>query len=597
MAAVSGMAVAAVPGTAGAAAAGTVTGVKAPLPANAATEPFVDLRSVSCASAGNCTAVGDYVDSSGSFQGLLLTRASGTWTATEAPLPAHAPASPGFVALVSVSCASAGNCTAVGEYSDRSGRTEGLLLTQTSGTWTAAKAPVPANAATDPGVFVRSVSCASAGNCTAVGEYGDRSGFTQGLLLTQTSGTWTAAKAPVPANAATEPEDILFSVSCASAGNCTAVSNYFSKVGDQGLLLTQASGAWTAAEAPLPADAASNPGVGLGSVSCPSAGNCTTVGGYYDSSSSCADCGQGLLLTQASGTWTAAKALLPANSGVHPAVGLNSVSCASAGNCTTVGGYLDNSVDAHGLLLTQTSGRWATGVQAPLPANADPNPLVSLVSVSCASAGNCTAVGGYGARKAGSPGLLLTQTSGHWATGVQAPLPAGAQEDASLSSVSCPSAGNCTAVGNYIDKASTHQGLLVTQSAPAPADLALHNSGAPNPVKKEHVLTYTITAHSTGGRAAASVKITDRLPANTRFGSVSTTQGTCKRVTNARDGTRGGTVICRIGTLAPAAAATVKIVVRPTEEGTLHDTATVTAPSVTSDANDSATATVTVQHA
>lgn len=61
-----------VPAAAGVAA--TQIGVEAPLPANAAADPSVSVNSVSCASAGNCTAVGNYADSSGNRQGLLVTR-------------------------------------------------------------------------------------------------------------------------------------------------------------------------------------------------------------------------------------------------------------------------------------------------------------------------------------------------------------------------------------------------------------------------------------------------------------------------------------------------------------------------------------------
>ena len=95
------------------------------------------------------------------------------------------------------------------------------------------------------------------------------------------------------------------------------------------------------------------------------------------------------------------------------------MSCASAGNCTAVGDYKDSSGHEQGLLLTETSGRWATGVEPSLPANAGTNPGANLLSVSCASAGNCTAVGGYANRSGILQGLLLTETSGTWATGVE----------------------------------------------------------------------------------------------------------------------------------------------------------------------------------
>jgi hypothetical protein len=190
-------------GATAAGAAATVAGVGAPLPANAGSNPGASVGSVSCASAGNCTAVGGYTDSSGHRQGLLLTQTSGTWaTGVEAALPANAGSNPG-AGLGSVSCASAGNCTTVGHYTDSSGNRQGLLLTQTSGTWaTGVQAAPPANAGSNPGADLNAVSCASAGNCTAAGTYTDSSGHTQGLLLTQTS-TATSSPSPSPSPTST----------------------------------------------------------------------------------------------------------------------------------------------------------------------------------------------------------------------------------------------------------------------------------------------------------------------------------------------------------------------------------------------------------
>src|SRR5437764_10269255 len=92
---------------------------------------------------------------------------------------------------------------------------------------------------------------------------------------------------------------------------------------------------------------------------------------------------------------TGVEASLPANAGSIPDVSLNSVSCAAAGNCSAVGKYVDSSSNVQGLLLTETAGAWATGVEATLPANAGSNHGVVLSSVACVAAGNCGAVGGY----------------------------------------------------------------------------------------------------------------------------------------------------------------------------------------------------------
>ena len=67
-------------------------------------------------------------DLSGDGEGMVLTDSAGSWTAAEAPLPANASAG-GSNGLESVSCSSASQCVAVGDCADASGRFENLVLT------------------------------------------------------------------------------------------------------------------------------------------------------------------------------------------------------------------------------------------------------------------------------------------------------------------------------------------------------------------------------------------------------------------------------------------------------------------------------------
>jgi PASTA domain len=449
-------------------------GVEAVLPANASTgaSQSVFLTSVSCASAGNCSAVGSYLDSSGSTQGLLLTETAGRWASgAEAILPPGAALRNQNVSLSSVSCPSGGDCSAVGSYLDRSGSREGLLLTEKRGGWASGVAAVlPADAAkTNQSVSISSVSCASAGSCSAVGGYKNDSSGADGLLLTEIGGTWASGvEAALPANAASPQEAGLSAVSCASAGNCSAVGSYNDSSGAEGLLLSETAGTWgIGSEAALPGDAfTTQQGVDLTSISCPSAGSCSAVGTYTTDISDDA-----VLLTQTAGNWaTGVKAALPANAASPDQVDLNAVSCRSVGNCAAVGGYVDRSRNIQLLLLTETVGLWSKGVQAILPANAatGSNQVASIDSVSCASTGNCSAVGHYTVSSDSGlvaiQGLLLTETAGTWATGVKAALPANAGYGAYLTSVSCPSAGDCAAVGGYGAMGAV-QGLLLGGSA------------------------------------------------------------------------------------------------------------------------------------
>jgi hypothetical protein len=386
-------------------------GVKAVLPKNAAVgkNQDVSISSVSCASAGNCSAVGTYLDSSGIAQGLLLAETAGKWgPGVEAALPANAVAGG---KLGSVSCASAGNCSAVGLYNFDvgSGGNEAVLLTETAGVWgTGVEAVPPPNADTGPDQYVSlwSVSCASAGNCSAVGDYNSKSG-SDGLLLTETAGNWEAGvEAVLPPGI--EGLARLDGVSCASAGDCTAIGYTIDASANwHGLLLTETDGTWAAGvEAVLPANAvATGMDMYLTSISCASAGNCSAVGLYNIGLGRDGAGSEALLLTETAGVWaTGVEAALPANAGVgdigEDDASLQSISCSSAGTCTAVGDYFDNSDHDHGMLLTETNGTWAAGIEAALPANAvTTGQRVFLTSVSCASAGNCSAVGSYRAHK------------------------------------------------------------------------------------------------------------------------------------------------------------------------------------------------------
>jgi hypothetical protein len=445
-------------------------GVQAPLPSTAGTAADVETDAVFCPSTGNCAAVGRYRDGSGSSQGLLLSESSGKWKATEATLPAGADTSNPIASFNSVSCASAGNCTAVGAYRDTpNDYSQAMMVTETSGKWGPAVEATPPNVATasNPTVTLNSVSCTSPGDCIAVGDYIDTSGNTQGLVLTQSDGAWTPTEATLPSDAGSNPYMLLIRVSCASTGNCAAVGTYKDSSGNtQGLLLPETSGAWTAAGAILPSGHASNPFAVFDAVSCASAGNCT-AGGYYTDT---AGHDQAMLITEASSAWGhAVKAPLPSGAAAQPYATIESVSCASAGDCGAVGYYYDTSGNPQGVLLTETSGAWKNVVKAVLPAGAAAKQsVVSVDSVSCPSVGNCAAIGSYD-DSSGGQGFVLTQTAGKWGGGVKLGLPGNAVADSKVvnGGLSCTSLSDCTAVARY-STVSTDEGAIFATSKASP---------------------------------------------------------------------------------------------------------------------------------
>ncbi len=93
----------------------------------------------------------------------------------------------GSAILNSVSCASAGNCSGGGSYTDGSGYQQAFVVTEKNGTWGTAE-EVPGTAALNKGgsASLKSVSCASAGNCSGGGSYTDGSGHQQSFVVNET---------------------------------------------------------------------------------------------------------------------------------------------------------------------------------------------------------------------------------------------------------------------------------------------------------------------------------------------------------------------------------------------------------------------------
>lgn len=129
-----------------------------------------------------------------------------------------------------------------------------------------------------------------------------------------------------------------------------------------------------------------------------------------------------------------------------------------------------------------------------------------------------------------------------------------------------------------------------TALAPVPPsviDLAVTVSHSPDPVMVgSSNLTYTINVINNGPDPATGVTVTDSLPPEVTFVSATGSQGTCSG---------SDTIGCALGNLPNGTSATVTIVVNPTVEGPLSNTASVTGNEPDRDAgNDSDTDTVTV---
>jgi len=122
------------------------------------------------------------------------------------------------------------------------------------------------------------------------------------------------------------------------------------------------------------------------------------------------------------------------------------MSCAAAGNCSAGGTYDYGGYNA-AFVVSEKNGVWGQAIDVPGLGSVARD--ASLISVSCASAGNCAAGGGYDG--GGSGAWVVTEKNGVWAK--QTAVPGlGALNKGSVvgvSAVSCASAGSCVAGGYY----------------------------------------------------------------------------------------------------------------------------------------------------
>jgi len=259
---------------------------------------------------------------------------------------------------------------------------------------------------------VSSVSCGSAGNCAAGGSFEDRRGHSQGFVVSQRNGRWgTAIEVPGLGALNKGGNAQVLSVSCGSASNCAAGGYYADFTGEalQGFVAVERDGRWgTAIE--LPGLGALNAGgyAVVTTVSCASAGNCAAGGEYTDSTNG----DYGFVAVERDGRWGTAIELpgLGALTAGEGGAGVESVSCASAGNCAAGGEYVDRHINLQGFVAVERDGRWGTAIEVPGLGALNASGDADVYSVSCAPAGTCAAGGDYRDRRDHYQGFVVSQT-------------------------------------------------------------------------------------------------------------------------------------------------------------------------------------------
>ena len=225
------------------------------------------LSAVSCVRATRCFAVG-WSSAHGMYQSLIEKWNGTKWSIVSSPNPGQ-----NGSALTGISCTSANACVASGRTSNVTTPSSPLIETFDGASWSVSALPtMPGDSAAFDGV-----TCATASDCTAVGEYFVDESY-QPLVVHFDGTSWSVASTPtIDAKYAR-----LSGVSCVSEKNCVAVG-FQEVVPVKRSLVEQWDGtSWSVVASPSPGSP--YPSSVLRSVTCLTARRCVAVGGVMKGS-------------------------------------------------------------------------------------------------------------------------------------------------------------------------------------------------------------------------------------------------------------------------------------------------------------------------
>ncbi|HUD36965.1 MAG TPA: hypothetical protein VMR14_08715 [Streptosporangiaceae bacterium] len=321
--------------------------------------------------------------------------------------------------IQAIACAPKGYCAAVGFYEVP--RHPGFsaysyVLTEKKGAWGKIQLinTAPLGKASAGSGIIGWLSCPSAGNCAAGGEYQDSNNATVPFVVNQKNGRWGKAEKIAGVSALNGDLDAqITALSCASAGNCVIGGNYQNSTeseNNQPFVVAEKSGVWGKAQ-DVPGTASLDITQGdVTSLSCTGAGTCLGVGFYQVTSAT------GVVITEHNGKWGTAHGI-PGLSQVANS-GIELVSCAPAGTCTVAGDGVSPQ-DSALFTISEKNGSW--GSLQPIPGTAVAGQGYDTVALSCPAAGDCSLGGSHSGGSGPTVPFVATEHDGTWATAGNVP--------------------------------------------------------------------------------------------------------------------------------------------------------------------------------
>jgi hypothetical protein len=359
-----------------------------------------------------------------------------------------------FKFLEGVYCNSRRDCWAVG---NQRGTTTGAITNQmlhwNGSSWRKVKVPNPAGTGMTSYSNLDEVRCTSGRNCWAAG-FAIKGAVTLNQMLHWNGKKWSQVRTPNPAGTKAGDSNELFGVTCVSAANCWAVGD-FGKTTGSDLMLNQVlhwnGSRWSRLRVPSKAGTTPHHFSSLFTVRCLSGRNCLAVGQAGTNPVGGPAANQSL-------RWNGHRwALVSAPSPLHTLTAhndaLEGLGCASSGSCWAVGvtGPAGLTSKTLNQILHWTGKKWVPA-KSPQPDGTGSGAANALSWVTCVSASDCWGVGTYGSIDSGGMGMVLNEAmhwNGHrWAL-VHAPSPGGTSDgDLSvLFGARCPVSADCWAVG------------------------------------------------------------------------------------------------------------------------------------------------------